>query len=162
MGCPPPPAKTCPGCVPNCGSHNATHGFAGYWPVIPRALDYISADTYLPGAQEPPWVRSFYEGYIFPKLSSSQGVFVIPGLMAKIEPAASYAESLKISVNDSLFVEKLNGYAQWTAMESRLSGWMPFHYYNRLWAPTPDSGSWGAEVMPKTLRFLAEHKPTPL
>jgi hypothetical protein len=35
----------------------------------------------------------------------------------------------------------MEGYAQWTAEESRLAGWMPFHYYNRLWAPTPDSGA---------------------
>jgi hypothetical protein len=43
MGCPPPPAKICPGCSPGCGIHNVTHGFAGYWPVVPRALDYVSA-----------------------------------------------------------------------------------------------------------------------
>ena len=39
---------------------------------------------------------------------------------------------------------------------------MPFHYYNRLWGPTPDSGSWGAESMPKTLVWMDEHKPPPI
>ena len=39
---------------------------------------------------------------------------------------------------------------------------MPFHYYNRLWGPTPDSGSWGAESMPKTLAWMGEHKPPPI
>ena len=44
----------------------------------------------------------------------------------------------------------MEGYAQWTAEESRLAGWMPFHYYNRLWAPTPDSG----QVQTTSLSFL--------
>ena len=107
MGCPPPPARICPGCSPGCGVRNATHGFTGYWPTVPRALDFISADTYLPGAQEVAYVRDFYEGWIFPKLSPSQGVWVIPGLFAAIKPAASFNESLASSVNDTENVEKM-------------------------------------------------------
>ena len=69
MGCPPPPQQvcpgccsgpkvcggggSCPGCAVSCGVRNATHGFEGYWPTVPAALDYVSVDTYLPGAEEP-------------------------------------------------------------------------------------------------------------
>ena len=59
-------------------------------------------------------------------------------MMAAIEPAPSFALSLAKSVNDSLFVEKMEAYAAWGAEEPRLQGWMPFHYDNRLWGPTPD------------------------
>jgi hypothetical protein len=70
--------------------------------------------------------------------------------------------SLAKSVNDTLFVEKMQAYLQWTQQDPRVKGWMPFHFYNRLWAPTPDSGSWGAEVLPATLEFIEAHKPPPL
>jgi hypothetical protein len=52
--------------------HNATHGFQGYWPAVPPALDYVSTDSYLPGAAEAPYVRAFYEGFVFPKLHAGQ------------------------------------------------------------------------------------------
>ena len=77
-----------------------------------------------------------------------KGVWAIPGLMATIEPAQSFAASLAKSVNDSLFVEKMEAYNAWAAEEPRLQGWMPFHYYNRLWGPTPDRWVGGYPLNP--------------
>eukprot|EP01052_Picozoa_sp_SAG31_P000255 SAG31_NODE_8_length_42345_cov_10.980992_7_plen_373_part_00 len=175
MGCPPPPQQvcpgccggpnvcgdggSCPGCVTSCGVRNATHGFEGYWPTVPAALDYVSVDTYLPGAAEPKYARRFYESFIYPKLLPHQKVWAIPGLMAAIEPAESKASSLAKSVNDTLFVEKMEAYMQWTIEDARMEDWMPFHFYNRMWAPTPASGSWGAISMPLTLQWIEMHRP---
>ena len=83
-------------------------------------------------------------------------------MMAKIHPAPSWAASLAKSVNDTLFVEKMKAYLQWAAEDDKLEGFMPFHYYNRIWAPTPDSGSWGVESMPLTLEWIKQHSPPPL
>jgi hypothetical protein len=129
---------------------------------VPAALDYVSVDTYLPGAAEPRYARAFYEAFIYPRLLPRQRVWAIPGLMAAIAPAESPDASLARSVNDTLFVEKMEAYLRWTAEDDRLDGWMPFHFYDRLWAPTPDSGSWGAESMPATLQWMEAHRPPPL
>ena len=103
--------------------------------------------------------RDYYQRFVFPKLSPQQRVWLVPGLFATIKTAPSRAQSLALSVNDTAQRAKLAGYAAWTAEERRIVGWMPFHYYNRLWEPSPASGSWGAEVMPETLAFLAAHAP---
>lgn len=87
------------------------------------ALDYVSVDTYLPGGAEPPYARAFYTDFIYPKMSPNQGVWVIPGLMATIEAADSFEESLAKSVNDTLFIEKMEAYLEWTAEDPRLQGW---------------------------------------
>lgn len=69
--------------------------FAGYWPHVPRALDFVSMDAYVDapnstsadgdGAFEPRWVREFYNRRIYPKLDSShQRVWVVPGLCGPI------------------------------------------------------------------------------
>ena len=40
--------------------------FAGYWPSIPEALDYISMDAYVgDGSIEPNFIRDFYQVCIF-------------------------------------------------------------------------------------------------
>jgi hypothetical protein len=106
--------------------------------------------------------QTFYEDYVFPKLSPIQQVWLVPGLFATIRPANSSAESIALSVNDSSQLEKMQAYAEWTRSDSRIVGWMPFHYYNRIWSPTPASGSWGAETMPRTVAFISEHAPPPL
>ena len=87
------------------------------------ALDYVSVDTYLPGGAEPPYARAFYTDFIYPKMSANQGVWVIPGLMATIEAADSFEESLAKSVNDTLFIEKMEAYLEWTEEDPRLQGW---------------------------------------
>ena len=106
--------------------------------------------------------RDYYQRFVFPKLSPQQRVWLVPGLFATIKTAPSRAQSLALSVNDTEKRAKLAGYAAWTAEERRIVGWMPFHFYNRLWEPSPASGSWGAEVMPETLAFLAAHAPPKL
>eukprot|EP01048_Picozoa_sp_COSAG05_P018323 COSAG05_NODE_2661_length_2791_cov_183.266716_1_plen_491_part_00 len=170
LGCPPRPAPVCavacPGpCGPTSTPASRSHFDAIYWLRVPPALDSIAVDVYAwpdTGVAEVTRTRAFYKDFVFPKLGSDQRVWLVPGLFAPIEPAASVNASRAHSVNDSHFVSKMEAYAEWTAAEPRIVGWMPFHFYNRLWSPTPDSGSWGAEVMPQTLRFLQRHSPPPL
>jgi hypothetical protein len=164
LGCPPPPLPVCKNCPPGCGNSSSVW-LPRYWPHVPAALDFVSVDVYCwpdVGACEVALAKSFYEEYVFTKLSSSQKVWVVPGLFATIRQANSSAESIALSVNDSSQVEKMQAYVEWTASDSRIVGWMPFHYYNRIWSPTPASGSWGAETMPRTVAFIRERAPPPL
>jgi hypothetical protein len=174
LGCPPPPGPVCDICEPGCGNEWQSR----YWPHIPAALDFVSVDVYChydggrcasaacPGGPsevcEVASARRYYEAFVFPKLSPHQRVWLVPGLFAAIKPAPSYAQSLASSVNDTAQLAKLRGYAAWTAAEPRIVGWMPYHLSSRLWDPTPASGSWGAEVMPEALAFLAAHAPPKL
>jgi hypothetical protein len=170
LGCPPAPATVCkvacPGpCGPTSPPASRSLWDAIYWPHIPPALNSIGVDVYSwpdTGISEVTRTQEYYESYVFPKLGKGQSVWIVPGLFAPIKAAASYNQSLQLSVSDAHFFNKMAAYATWTAADHRIVGWMPFHYYNRLWSPTPDSGSWGAEVMPKTLEFIQDHAPLPL
>jgi hypothetical protein len=173
LGCP-PSGEVCDICPPDCGNSSSVW-FPRYWPHVPASLDFVSVDVYCyydggrcssaecPGGAsdtcEVTTAKHFYEQYIFPKLSPHQRVWLVPGLFAKIEPAPSYATSLAYSVNETAQLAKLAAYATWTSEEERIVGWMPYHYFNRLWNPSPASGSWGAEVMPHALQFLKAHAP---
>lgn len=164
LGCPPPPNRVCRNCPRGCGNSSSVW-LPRYWPRVPAALDFVSVDVYCwpdVGACEVALAQAFYNEFVFPKLSPHQKVWLVPGLFATIRPANSSAESIALSVNDSSQLEKMQAYADWTRSDSRIVGWMPYHYYNRIWSPTPASGSWGAESMPRTLDFIRQHAPLPL
>ena len=164
LGCPPPPYRVCHNCPPGCGNSSSVWQ-PRYWPHIPAALDFVSVDVYCwpdVGACEVELAQGFYNEYVFPKLSSLQKVWVVPGLFAAIHPAKTREESIAVSVNDSSQLLKMQAYANWTRSDNRIAGWMPYHYYNRIWSPTPASGSWGAQTMPQTLAFIRKLAPPPL
>ena len=63
FACVPPPDDHYPPCA---NAYNSTPMFAGYWPSIPEALDYISMDAYVgDGCIEPNFIRDFYQVCIF-------------------------------------------------------------------------------------------------
>eukprot|EP01043_Picozoa_sp_COSAG02_P064259 COSAG02_NODE_9338_length_2251_cov_2.042751_2_plen_323_part_00 len=164
LGCPPPPRPVCKNCPVGCGNSSSVW-LPRYWPHVPAALDFVSVDVYCwPDVEacEVALAKTFYDEYVFPKISPTQKVWLVPGLFATIRQANSSAESIALSVNDSSQLEKMQAYAEWTASDSRIVGWMPFHYYNRVWSPTPASGSWGAQTMPQTVAFIRERAPPPL
>ena len=68
-------------------------------------------------------VRGMYDREIFPKLSSKQRVYVVPGLFGD--------SNRSVAEQDAQLVHKLSQYWQWAQAESRIIGVMPWHYSTR-------------------------------
>lgn len=158
MACAPPPA---PPPFPQCSlAYNSTPAFDGYWPTIPPALDFVSIDAYVgDGSFEPTWMRQFYQQFIYPKLQPHQRVWVVPGLTGPLQdgvapPGPPY-------LNDTLFLEKIQGYYNWTLQDDRVVGFMPWHWES--YPPPPGAPlpkySYGADCLPQTLKFLKSVAP---
>lgn len=136
------------GVPPNCGNlcPNCFNKMApGYWPSIPSALDYVSMDAYVgDGVVEPNFIRQFYISYVYPKLSPDQNVWVVPGLAGPLTDETTPA--IPPYQNDTLFLEKMQGYATWTLEDDRVQGWLPwlplFILYIYLFIPAPSLPSY--------------------
>ena len=187
LACVPPPGVTptsMPGVVAGCKeAYNSTFSrnqgtpvFAGYWPHVPRALDFVSMDAYVDspnstsadgdGAFEPVWIRQFYNDLIYPKLASHQRVWVVPGLCGPIRDTTppQITPSKGPYLNDSGYLAKMEVYAQWTREDERVVGWLPWHWETVL----PGAGTvtprfaYGADEVPRTLAYIKASAPPPL
>ena len=53
----------------------------GYWPKVPEALTHISLDSYTGDCfWEALATRGLYEQYLYPRMSPTQKVFLVPGI----------------------------------------------------------------------------------
>jgi hypothetical protein len=100
---------------------------------IPPDLDWISIDGYWGyepgrpgGATEAHFGRAFAEKYIYPRMSPSQKLMVVPGTFA-----CSNFSYMPLENSSRSVVAKLQAYFEWAKEDHRVVGMMPWHI-NRL------------------------------
>ena len=130
------------------------------WPEIPAGLDIISVDMYGSGACEAASAQVIYER-IFALLKPHQSVWLIPGLFGAAGAAWPTPNVTAMAEHDESLVEKLSAYFAWADTEPRITGVMPWHWYD-LGAPPnrpyggPPRLRLGADSFPKTLAWIAD------
>lgn len=136
------------------------------WPEIPAGLDIISVDMYGSGACEAAMTQVIYER-IFALLKPHQSVWLIPGLFGAAGAAWPTPNVTAMAENDESLVEKLSAYFAWADTEPRITGVMPWHWYDlgaaRPCLPWcgpgyngPPQFQLGADSFPKTLAWIAD------
>jgi hypothetical protein len=93
---------------------------------------------------------------IFALLKPHQSVWLIPGLFGAVGPTWPTPNVTAMAANDESLVEKLSAYFAWADTEPRITGVMPWHWYD-LGAPYngPPRFRLGADSFPKTLAWIA-------
>ena len=90
-----------------------------------------------------------------------QSVWLIPGLFGAAGAAWPTPNVTAMAENDASLVEKLSAYFAWADTEPRITGVMPWHWYdlgappNRPY-PGPPRFRLGADSFPKTLAWIAD------
>ena len=108
------------------------------------------------GACEAAMTQVIYER-IFALLKPHQSVWLIPGLFG-----AARADNVTAMVEkDESLVEKLSAYFAWADTEPRITGVMPWHWYDLGGAPNrpyngPPRLRLGADSFSKTLAWIAD------
>ena len=119
-------------------------------------------DVYVAGACEAASAKLHYEAFLS-KLQPHQSVWIVPGLFGPnaTAPGASAPNATAMAENDASLVEKLSAYFAWADTEPRITGVMPWHWYD-LGAPPnrpyggPPQLRLGADSFPKTLAWIAD------
>ena len=98
---------------------------------------------------------------IFALLKPHQSVWLIPGLFGAAGPAWPTPNVTAMAENDESLVEKLSAYFAWADTEPRITGVMPWHWYDLGGAPNPPYNGpprfrLGADSFPKTLAWIAD------
>jgi hypothetical protein len=116
---------------------------------------------YSSGACEAAMTQVIYER-IFALLKPHQSVWLIPGLFG----AAGAGNVTAMVEKDESLVEKLSAYFAWADTEPRITGVMPWHWYDLGAARTclpwcgpyngPPQFQLGADSFPKTLAWIAD------
>ena len=103
---------------------------------------------------------------IFALLKPHQSVWLIPGLFGAAGPAWPTPNVTAMVEKDESLVEKLSAYFAWADTEPRITGVMPWHWYDLGAAQSclpwcgpyngPAQFQLGADSFPKTLAWIAD------
>ena len=80
-------------------------------------------------------------------------IWVVPGLFGKNGTLGNATDTDRI---DSVLLEKLQGYWSWAQEESKITGFIPWHWTDLESSFQPSSDTLGANEYPKTLQWIAE------
>lgn len=114
----------------------------GGYPDIPADFDLWSVDTYngfFPGsrgADEVAQAKRDYERGVFPFLKPHQKAMLVPGMFGCLNESRAGVDHAWIEAS---LLEKLDGYWDWARSDTRVAGFVPWHYSSRGHDQAPGS-----------------------